>query len=112
GLVRGEVREALATLNGLAAQEDALKLLVRVEVEQAALSVRAGKAQIAAADEAVASPREQLRLAEGRDPARLGSIIELRDAQGVRPNAQARGVQARYNRAAARAQLATAMGRT
>jgi outer membrane protein len=74
--------------------------------------VRASKAQIAAADEAAASAGEQLRLAEGRYRAGLGSIIELGDAQVVLTNARAQGVQARYNLAAARAQLATAMGRT
>ena len=82
-----------------------------MEVEQAQLAVRAAKAAGVAAEEAIVNAREQLRLAEGRYSAGLGSVIELGDAQVLLTNAAAQGVQARYNLATARAQLMAALGK-
>jgi len=66
---------------------------------------------ITASEEAVASAREQLRLAEGRYQAGVGSALELGDAQLAMQHAAAQGVQAEYNLAAARARLLRAVGR-
>jgi outer membrane protein len=112
GLTTGQIHEARAVLAGLDAQEQALRLEVRVEVEQAQLSVRAADAAGAAADEAVASAREQLRLAEGRYSAGLGNVIELGDAQIAFTNTEAQAVSARYSLALARAALLAALGKT
>jgi outer membrane protein len=111
GLTVGQVHEARADLAALEAQDQALRLQVRVEVEQAQLSVRAAQAGGVAADEAVTSARELLRLAEGRYTGGLGNVIELGDAQVAFTGAQAQAVQARYNLALARAQLLGALGR-
>jgi outer membrane protein len=110
GFTTGQVREARGSLAALTGQQEALRLQVRVEVEQARLGVAAAKATIAAADEALKSGREQLRLAEARYTTGLGSAIELDDAQVAFSNARAQQVQARYGLAAARAQLMTAVG--
>ena len=80
-------------------------------MEQAQLGVRAAQAAGVAASEAVTSSHEQLRLAEARYTAGLGNVIELGDAQVANTNAAAQAVQARYNLAIARAQLAGALGR-
>ena len=81
GLTKGQVHEANATLAALDAQEDNLRLTVRVEVEQAQLGVRAAKETISASRDALVNARDQLRLAEARYAQGLGSVIELGDAQ-------------------------------
>jgi outer membrane protein len=111
GLTRGQLHEARANLAGIDAQVDALRLQVEIDVHQAQLAVRGAKASGVAAEEAVVNAREQLRLAEGRYAGGLGNAIELSDAQVAFTNAAAQAVQARYNLAIARAQLATALGK-
>jgi outer membrane protein len=74
--------------------------------------VKAAKATIGAAEDAVSSAREQLRLAEQRYSTGVGNIIELGDAQVAYTAAAAQLVQARYGLASARAQLLAALGRT
>ncbi len=110
GLTRGQIHEANGTLAALSAQADAVRLQVGVDVEQARLAVRAGKASIDGAAEALANAREQLRLAEGRYRTGQGSVIELSDAQVAFTTAAAQDVSARYSLASARAQLLAALG--
>jgi len=110
GLTRGQIHEANGTLSALAAQVDAVRLQVGTDVEQARLAVRAAKATIDGAEEALTNAREQLRLAEGRYRTGLGSVIELADAQVAYTTAAAQEVSARYNVDAARAQLLAALG--
>jgi outer membrane protein len=88
------------------------ELQVRLDVDSARLAVRAAKATIGAADDAVTSAREQLRLAEQRFATGVGNIIELNDAQVAYSSAAAQVVQAHYSLASARAQLLAALGRT
>jgi len=110
GLTRGQVKEAEANLRVVAAQEETFRLGVRVDVEQAALGVHAAKTNLAASQEAVSNAKEQLRLAEGRYGAGLGSAIELGDAQVAATQAAAQEVGTRYALAVARATLAGALG--
>jgi outer membrane protein len=110
GLTKGQIHEANGTLAALVAQEDNLRLTVRVQVEQAQLGVRAAKETISAAQEALVNARDQLRLAEARYAQGLGSVIELGDAQVAVTAAAAQDVQARFNLSAARAQLMSALG--
>jgi outer membrane protein len=110
GFTRGQIHEATGTLDSLAAQEDVLRLQVRVDVEAARLGVRAAKATITAAEEALLNAREQLRLAEGRYANGIGSVIELGDSQIAFSNASAQSVQARFGLSTARAQLLAATG--
>ncbi len=110
GLTQGQVREAEANVHNAVAQVDAEKLQVHLDVEQALLAVRAAKASIDAAQEAVVNARLQLKLAEGRYAQGVGSIIELSDAQVAMTTAAAQQVQAEYNLATARAQLLNALG--
>jgi outer membrane protein len=110
GLTRGQVREAKGTLENLTGQEQALRLQVQVDVEQGRLGVQAAKATIGAADEALVNARSQLTLAEKRYEHGLGSAVELGDAQVAYTSAEAQVVQAKFNLAAARAQLLAALG--
>ncbi len=110
GLTSGQVREAQGTLENLTGQEQALRLQIQVDVEQARLAVQAAKATIGAAGEALANAHNQLTLAEQRYAHGLGSAVELSDAQVAYTAAEAQVVQARFNLASARAQLLTAVG--
>jgi outer membrane protein len=112
GLTTGQVREARGTLRALSAQAAAVRLQVTVDVVQGRLAVRAAKATIGSAEEALANAREQLRLAEARYQTGQGSIIELFDAQVAYTTAEAQEVTARYSLASARAQLLAALGET
>jgi outer membrane protein len=111
GLTAGQVHTAQANYDFVGAQLEAEKLQVRFQVQQAVLLVRAAKAQIDAANEALVNAREQLRLAEGRYQAGVGSIIELGDAQISATAAAAQVVQADFNLSTARAQLLSALGK-
>jgi outer membrane protein len=111
GLTRAQIREAEFNLTAAKAQFDSERQLVRLEIEQARLAVRADKAALSAAGEALVNAQEQLRLAEGRYETGVGSIIELGDAQVALTSAGQQRVQAEYNLAQARAQLVKALGR-
>jgi outer membrane protein len=110
GLTRGQVHEANGTLENIAGQEQAMRLQVQVDVEQGRLGVQAAKATIGAADEALVNARSQLTLAEKRYEHGMGSAVELGDAQVAYTTAEAQVVQAKFNLAAARAQLLAALG--
>ncbi len=84
---------------------------MRLEVDQARLGVRAARAAVGAAGEAVVNGRERLRLAEGRYRTGVGNAIELGDAQLVLTQAGFQKVQADYNLASSRSQLLRALGR-
>jgi outer membrane protein len=109
-LTRGQVREAEAGVTAIYAQQNALVQQIWVGVQQAAAAVRAAKEALVASEEALVNARERLRLAEGRYSAGAGSIIELNDAQVGATNAAAVRVGAEYQLAAARAELALALG--
>jgi len=111
GFTTGQLHEARANLANINAQVDALRLQVEVDVNQAQLAVKNAKAAGVAVEEGIVNAREQLRLAEGRYTGGLGSAIELGDAQVAFTGTAAQSVQARYNLAIARAQLATALGK-
>jgi outer membrane protein len=112
GLTKGTIHLAEAGVETVDAQKALEVLQVRLDVDSARLAVRAAKATIGAADDALINAREQLRLAEQRYATAVGSIIELYDAQVAYTTAAAQVVQARYGLAAARAQLLAALGRT
>ncbi len=111
GLTQGQVAEAKATLRAIDAQEDAFRLQVRIDVEQAALAVRAARASLGAAVLALENAKKQLQLAEKRYATGMGSVIELSDAQVTRTSAAAQEVGARFSLASSRAALWGALGR-
>ena len=107
---RGEVHEAGAVLDGLRAQRDGALHQVWVAVQRSALGVRAAKEALTVGDEALASERERLRLAEGRYGAGVGKASSsCPTPSSVRPPRAARSAAA-YALAAARADLWLALG--
>jgi outer membrane protein len=111
GLTKGQIRQAEAGIKSVDAQKALEELQIRLGVDSARLAVHAAKATIGAANDALTSSREQLRLAEQRFATGVGDIIELNDAQVAYTSAAAQVVQAHFNLATARAQLLSAMGR-
>ncbi len=111
GQTKAQVREAAANLAAVRAQADSARQLVRFEIEQARLAVRAAKAALKASGDALVNAQEQLRLAEGRYETGVGSIIELGDSQVALTSAAQQRVQADYNLSQARAGLLKALGR-
>ena len=111
-LTRGRVREADATLEAARAERDGLVNQVWVAVQQAASGVRSAQEALVASEQALTAARERLRMADGRYPAGVGSIIELSDAELGATTAGAQRVAAEYALATARAALVLALGRT
>jgi outer membrane protein len=111
GLTVGRVREAEQNLVSSTAALTGEQLQVRFDVEQAQATLTGNKESVVAAQDAVNNAKEQLRLAEGRYQAGVGTIIELSDAQVQLTNAAAQLVQAQFNLATARAKLLAALGR-
>jgi len=111
GLTRARVREATANQASTHAQIVLERQQVLLDVIQARLAVRAGKAGLDTAKEVEVNAKERLRLAEARYQAGAGSIIELQDAQVAATTASGQVVQADYNLSLARAQLLKAIGR-
>ena len=111
GFTVGRVHEAEQNLVFSTAALTGEQLQVRFDVEQAQATLVGNKESLVAAQDAVDNAREQLRLAEGRYQAGVGTIIELSDAQVQLTNAAAQLVQAQYNLSTARARLLAALGR-
>jgi outer membrane protein len=112
GAALGALRESQANQRGLEADLLALLQRIRVDLEQARLTIRAAKATVEASDEALANARARLGLAEGRYEAGVGNAIELGDAQLALTSAAAQRVQSDYTLAIARAQLLSALGKS
>ncbi len=111
GLVRASVREGEAKSAGLRAEVDIARQQVRVDVDQARLTIIAGKAAVAAAERSLANAKARLGLAEIRYRTGVGNGIELSDAQLAATNAGFQRLQATLRLDTARAQLQKALGR-
>ena len=111
GLVRATEREGDAQSAALRAEVDLARQQARVEVDQARLTIVAGKAAISAAERSLANAKARLDLAELRYRTGVGNGIELSDAQLAATNAGFQRLQALLKLDTARAQLQKALGR-
>ena len=84
---------------------------MRAQLSAARLDIAAAKAQQGAAAASVAAAREQLRQAEARSAAGLGTSAELTDAQDALTQALGDAADADYQLAAARTILRYRLGR-
>jgi outer membrane protein TolC len=105
------VRETEANLDAAQANYDSLELQVGLDVEQAAIAVVEAAERIGATGKAVESARENLRLAQGRYDAGVGTILDLTTAQLDLTNAEADQVRALTDHKLALAALDKAVGR-
>jgi outer membrane protein len=89
-----KVKETQALVETARANYETVELQVRLEVEQAYIAVIEAGERFGATEKAVESARENLRLAQGRYDAGVGTILELTEAQLSLTNAEADSVRA------------------
>ena len=106
-----KLREAKANLGAADLRIKQTALTIAQQVEQARVNVREAAQRIDAAKIAVASARENYRLAQGRFEVRVGTIIELTDAQLALTQAQQTQAQALADYRIGLARLDLAVGR-
>ena len=88
------VKETQALVETARANYETVELQVRLEVEQAYIVVIEAAERYGATEKAVESAQENLRLAQGRYDAGVGTILELTEAQLSLTNAEANSVRA------------------
>jgi len=106
-----QVAEARANLKNLQAQEENLKLNIRLEGEQAFLSLKEAEERIRVAEKGVAQAQENFELATGRYQVGVGQPLEVTDAEVLLANARANHIQALYDYKVAEARIEKAMGK-
>jgi outer membrane protein len=106
-----KLREAKANLGAAELRIKAAALTIAQQVEQARVNVREAAQRIEAAKTAVTSARENYRLAQGRFDVRVGTILELTDAQLALTQAQQTQAQALADYRIGLARLDLAIGR-
>jgi outer membrane protein len=91
---QARVKETQALVETARANYESTELQVRLEVEQAYIAVVEAGERIGATEKAIESARENLRLAQGRYDAGVGTILDLTEAQLSLSNAEADNVRA------------------
>jgi outer membrane protein TolC len=91
---QARVKETQALIETARANYESIELQVRLEVEQAYIAVVEAAERIGATEKAIESAQENLRLAQGRYDAGVGTILELTEAQLSLSNAEADNVRA------------------
>jgi len=91
---QAKVKETQALVETARADYETVELQVRLEVEQAYIAVIEASERYGATEKAVESARENLRLAQGRYDAGVGTILDLTEAQLSLTNAEADSVRA------------------
>lgn len=110
-LTREQVREAEASLASARFAVTDFRRAVRLQVEQASLSVQEASDRTDARRKEKAASEENLRLATGRYEVGAGDIIEMIDAQVQAAAAEATYIQALYDYSTSVASLLRVMGR-
>lgn len=109
-LTKHQVNEAKATLNVVRANEQSLRQLILLEIQQAFLNLKEAEDRIATAELTVRQARENLDIANGRYEAGVGSPIEVTDALTAFSNAETAYTGALYDYKIAQANIERAMG--
>ncbi|MEW5744650.1 MAG: TolC family protein [Nitrospirota bacterium] len=109
-LTRSQVDEARATLDVVRANEQSLRQLILLEIQQAYLNLNEAEERIGAAELTVRQARENLDIATGRYDAGVGDPIEVTDALIAFRNAETAYNGALYDYKVAQANIERAMG--
>jgi TolC family type I secretion outer membrane protein len=110
-LTRRQVTEAQANLDSARFAVTDFRRLVRLQIEQAALSVRAASEQADARRKEKDASEENLRLATARYEVGAGDIIEMIDAQVQMTGSNTNLINALYDTSVSVATLLRAIGR-
>ena len=111
GKLEGQIEEAEARKRVLDNQYETLKLRIRVETRTAFLRLQNALQSIDTLKARAVFAREAARLARARYQERLGSIVELTQAEANLSEAEAGGVIGVYTARTAAAELQFAVGR-
>jgi outer membrane protein TolC len=105
-----QVAEARAVLKNLQAQEESLKQNIRLEVEQAYLSLKEAIDRIGVSEKSLGQAQENYDLASGRYQVGVGQPLEVTDAEVLLANTRANYINALYDYKVAEARIEKAMG--
>jgi outer membrane protein len=111
GRTAARIREGEARVGQAQAQRALLDTGVRLSIARAHRTVASAKVAVTLSDAIEENARQRLVLAEGRYQEGMGTALEVSDAQLISVTAATGRVQARYDLAAARAQLLRALGK-
>jgi outer membrane protein TolC len=105
-----QVAEAQATLRNLKAQEEATRQNIRLEGEQAYLSLKEAEEAVRVTDKALEQAWKKYNLATGRYRVGVGSPLEVTDAEVSLANARVNYIQSLAGYKIAEAKIEKAMG--
>ena len=109
-LTPNQVSQQRAVLMNLKSQEESTRQNIRLEAEQAYLSLKVAIDQMAVTQKTVEQAKENYDLASGRYQVGVGSPLEITDAEVSLANARANYIQAVYTFKTAQARIEKAMG--
>jgi outer membrane protein TolC len=109
-LTKNQVQEAKANLNAAKANEEALKQVILLDVQQAYLNLNVAEDSINNTQLTVQQATENFEIANGRYAAGVGNPIEISDAEVSLAVAKTAYNNALYDYKVARASLEKAMG--
>jgi outer membrane protein len=110
GARQAGVQSAQAEIARQQQERERVALQIAQEVSNALLNARSGERNVATAEAALKSAREDYRLARVRYEAGRSTLVEVLDALAARTRAESNAVQAQYNFAIARDTLRRAVG--
>ena len=105
-----QVAEARATLKNLQAQEETTRQNIRLEAEQAYLSLKEAEESVRVSGKAQAQAEKKYSLATGRYQVGVGSPLEVTDSEVSLANARVNYIQSLVNYKIAEARIEKAMG--
>jgi outer membrane protein TolC len=105
-----QIAEAKANLKNLEAQEESLRQNIRLEAEQAFLSLKEAMERITVTEKTLDQAKENYDLASGRYRVGVGQPLEITDAEVLLANSRANHIQALYDYKVAEAKIDKAMG--
>ena len=105
-----QVAEARATLRNLKAQEEATRQNIRLESEQAYLSLKEAEEGVRVTEKALGQAQKKYSLATGRYRVGVGSPLEVTDAEVSLANARVNYIQSLAGYKIAEAKIEKAMG--
>jgi outer membrane protein len=105
-----QVAEARANLRNLKAQEEATRQNIRLEGEQAYLSLKEAEESVRVSEKALSQAEKKYALATGRYRVGVGSPLEVTDAEVSLANARVNHIQSLAGYKIAEAKIEKAMG--
>jgi outer membrane protein TolC len=110
GKSRGQIQEAVAVVDQLRSQLKGQQQAVANDIEQSLLSLDSAQKRLNSTQAGVTAAQEALRAAQLGYSAGVTTSLEVSDAQAALLTAQTDAVNARFDLAAAQAQLAASVG--